>query len=81
MDVQAFSLKNGPTESGIGQVIGIRDRILKIIPEAVGGEVLPFNLIETLPSYWVFILAFFLPVLVLLYKKRDLALNFIAKII
>ncbi len=75
MNIEAFSIKEGPTESGIEQVIK------KIIPEALGGEVLPFNLIEALPKYWLLLLILALPAFILLYRKRDLALNLVSRII
>lgn len=75
MIVEAFSIKEGPTESGNDVLFK------KIIPEAVGGELLPFNLIEAFPKHWVLILAILLPVFVILYKKRDLALNLVSRII
>ena len=74
MDVQAFSIKEGPTESGDTAQI-------KPIIEAVGGELLPFNLLEILPKYWILLLALLLPAFIILYKKRDLALNLISRII
>jgi hypothetical protein len=74
MNVEAFSIKEGPTESG-------EPATFKPIIEAVGGEILPFNLLEVFPKYWILIFALLLPVFVVLYKKRDLALNFISRII
>jgi hypothetical protein len=78
MDVEAFSIKEGPTESGFSSTNQV---IKKIIPEAVGGEILPLNLIEALPKYWLLILVLLLPAAVLIYRKRDLALNLISRII
>jgi hypothetical protein len=80
MKVEAFSIKEGPTESGVGEAFR-RVRFLLVEPEAVGGEILPFNLLEILPKYWILILALLLPAFVLLYRKRDLALNLISRII
>jgi len=75
MDVEAFSIKKGPTESGTGNTVK------KIIPEAIGGELLPLNLLEAFPKYWILMLALLLPALIILYKKRDLAINLISRII
>jgi len=75
MDVEAFSIKEGPTESGEPAPP------IKPIIEAVGGELLPFNLLEILPKYWILLLALLLPACIILYKKRDLALNLISRII
>ena len=75
MDVEAFSIKEGTTESGDPAPP------MKPIIDAVGGELLPFNLLEVLPKYWIFLLALLLPAFIIIYKKRDLALNFISRII
>lgn len=74
MNVQALSIKEGPTESG---EIAPGRPIIKV----AGGELLPFNLLDTLPKYWILILALLLPALIILYKKRDLALHLISRII
>jgi hypothetical protein len=78
VNVEAFSIKEGPTESG---VFPVKKRALKLIPEAIGGEILPFNLLEALPKYWILLFALLLPAFIILYKKRDLALNLISRII
>lgn len=75
MNVQAFSIKEGPTESGDPSAP------VKPIIEAVGGELIPLNLIETFPKYWILILALLLPAFVILYKKRATALNLISRFI
>ena len=75
MDVEAFSIKEGPTESGTGNTIK------KIITDAVGGEVIPFNLLESVPKLWIMLLALLLPAFIVLYKKRDTALDLISKVI
>ena len=75
MNVQAFSIKEGPTESGEPAAP------VKLIVKAVGGELLPFNLIETLPKGWIIIMLLILPACVILYKKRDTALNLISRFI
>jgi hypothetical protein len=75
MNVEAFSIKEGPTESGDPAPP------IKPIIDAVGGEILPFNLLEALPKYWILILALLLPAFNILYKKRNLALNVISRII
>jgi hypothetical protein len=75
MDVQAFSIKEGPTESGDPSPP------MKPIIDAVGGELLPFELLEVLPKYWIIILALLLPAFIILFKKRDTALNLISRII
>jgi hypothetical protein len=77
MDVEVFSMKEGPTESGFTPTNGVKI----VVKKAVGGELLPFNLLETLPKYWILMLALLLPALIILYKKRDLALNLISRII
>jgi hypothetical protein len=75
MEVEAFSIKEGPTESGIEEIMK------KIIPESVGGELIPINLLEAFPKHWILIFALILPAFIVLYKKRDLALNLISRII
>ena len=52
---------------------------MKLLIDAVGGEILPFNLLEALPKYWILMLA--LRARIILYKNRDTALNMISKII
>jgi hypothetical protein len=66
--VDAFNIKEGPTESGVD--VG-----------AVGGELLPFNLIESLPLHVIILMILMTPAFLLLYKKRDYALNLIARIL
>lgn len=75
MDVEAFSFKEGPTESGSDP------NFIKRIPEAIGGEILPFNLLEAFPKYWLLLLVLLIPVFVVIYKKRNLALNLLSRII
>jgi hypothetical protein len=79
MDVDAFSLKKGPTESGTVPTQEIKYLLME--PSPVGGEILPFNLLETLPKYWLFGVALLIPLVLLLYKKRDLALNLLSHVI
>jgi hypothetical protein len=74
MEVEAFSIKEGPTESG-GSMQA------KPIIDAVGGELIPLNILEVLPKYWILILAVLLPAFIIFYKKRDLALNLVSRII
>ena len=75
MDVEAFSIKEGPTESGTGNTIK------KIITDAVVGEILPFNLLEAFPKLWIILLTILLPAFIILYKKRDIGFNLISRII
>lgn len=79
MDVDAFSLKKGPTESGAVPTQKIK--YLLVEPSPVGGEVLPFNLLETLPKYWLVGLAILIPVLLLIYRKREPVLSLLSRII
>jgi len=72
--VEAFNLKGGPTESG-----GTSTNNL-LPSEPVGGEIIPFNLFKALPIQLLLILVIMIPVIVLVYKKRDLALNIISKV-
>jgi hypothetical protein len=72
--VDAFSLKKGPTESG-----GTSNFISEV-PEAVGGELLPFNLLGSIPAHVFVFLLFMIPVFLLLYWKRDYALNLVARL-
>ena len=74
MDVQAFSIKEGPTESGALPVI---KKIM--FAEPIGGELLPFNLLETFPRSWILFFVMFLPLFLLIYKKRDLARMHLSK--
>ena len=74
MNVQAFSIKEGPTESG--EIAPGKPLI-----DVVGGNILPFNLFDALPKYWIIMLVLLLPVFIILYKKRDLALHLISKVI
>jgi hypothetical protein len=48
--------------------------------DAVGGELLPFNLIESLSIQVILIMILLIPAFLLLYKKRDYAVNLIARI-
>ena len=68
MDVQAFSIKEGPSESG---VIPVMKKIMFVEP--IGGEILPFKLLETFPRSWILIFVMFLPLFLVIYKKRDLS--------
>jgi len=68
--VEAFDIKGGPTESGA----------VAKKPLPVGGEILPFNLFEALPIHLILLLIMMIPVIILVYKKRDLALNIISKV-
>ena len=74
MNVQAFSIKEGPTESG-------EIAPGKPIIDVVGGNLIPFNLLDAIPKYWIIMLALLLPAMIILYKKRDLALHLISKVI
>ncbi|MBD3206948.1 hypothetical protein GF319_11490 [Candidatus Bathyarchaeota archaeon] len=74
IQVEAFNLKNGPTESGTVPNGIPMDRI----PEAVGGELLPFDVLKAIPPHVLLLLIFAIPAVVLLYKKRDYALNLLA---
>jgi hypothetical protein len=74
--VDAFKLKKGPTESGVPS-----NHVFNGIPsDAVGGELLPFNLIESLSIQVILIMILLIPAFLLLYKKRDYAVNLIARI-
>jgi hypothetical protein len=72
--VDAFSLKKGPTESG-----GTSNFISEV-PEAVGGELLPFDILGSLPAHIIVFLLLMIPVSLLLYRKRDYALNLVARL-
>ena len=70
--VEAFNLKGGPTESGgTGPTV---------VTDAVGGELLPFDIIRALPSHMIMILVLMVPLLILLYKKRDYAMNLLVRL-
>ena len=57
--IEAFRIKPGPTESGE-------------IPEPIGGELLPTDILPTfLSQYWLLIVLFLIPLGLLFYKKRD----------
>jgi hypothetical protein len=70
--VEAFNLKGGPTESG--------EIPPSVVTDAVGGELLPFDIIKALPAHMIMILVLMVPLLILLYKKRDYAVNLIARL-
>jgi hypothetical protein len=72
--VDAFNLTKGPTESGAPS------HIVPEVPEAVGGELLPFNLLGSLPAHVFVFLLLMIPVFLLLYWKRDYALNLVARL-
>ncbi|MFP3952126.1 MAG: hypothetical protein ACLFVP_08335 [Candidatus Bathyarchaeia archaeon] len=69
--VDAFNIKAGPTESGVNNYVA---------PTPVGGEILPFNLFESTPIQLAVLLILMIPVAILVYKKRDLALNLVSRL-
>gem|GEM_PF-2506294 len=66
--VNAITLKPGPTESGIAE------------PQPVGGELLP-SAISALSQYWILIILLLLPLLILFYKKRNILLPWITRLL
>jgi len=68
--VDAFNIKAGPTESGVLPNEGM----------PVGGEILPFNLFEFHPIQIILFLIIMIPMIILVYKKRDLALNVLSRV-
>jgi hypothetical protein len=69
--VHAFNFKGGPTESGTTQPVF----------QPVGGEILPFNLLSVLPKYWIMLALLLIPPAFVLYKRRDLAMNLINRLL
>ena len=66
--VDAIILKPGPTESGAAG------------PQPVGGELLP-SAVSTLTQYWILIIIILLPLLILFYKKRNVLLPWITRLL
>jgi hypothetical protein len=67
--VDAFSLKKGPTESG------------EEVALEVGGEILPFKMLNLLPKYWILFALLLIPLTVIIYKKRSVVMNILNRII
>ncbi len=78
MKVSAFSIKEGPTESGIPVP---PPNNLHVTPSPVGGELFPFNLVQIIPKQWIIILILLLPAALVLYKKREVAMDLITRIL
>jgi hypothetical protein len=73
--VDAFSFKEGPTESGGPS------NLVPISPEPVGGEIIPFDLLAALPRHWIILVMILLPLAVILYKKRDVTIPLITRLL
>ena len=69
---QALTIKSGPTESGT---------IMENTP--VAGEIIPIDKISVfLSSSWILILLILmLPVVFILYRKRDMTLKFLSPLV
>ncbi|MEM2872766.1 MAG: hypothetical protein QXD82_01200 [Nitrososphaerales archaeon] len=65
--VGALNLKPGPTESG-GP------------PQPVGGELLP-SAVSALSQYWILIILLLLPLFILFYKKRNILLPWVMRLL
>jgi hypothetical protein len=72
LNVEGLSIKAGPTESGFVDP--------KVVPDAVGGELLSFSVLEALPAHLILFLLLMIPAFLLLYKKKDYAINLIARL-
>ena len=68
--VDGLGIKSGPTESGIGP---------RRTPGPVGGEIIPFDLLASLSKYWILLLILLLPLVLLMYKRREIALNLLSR--
>jgi len=73
--VEALTLKPGPTQSG---VVGQPPP-----PQPVGGEMLPVDKLSVfLSNYWILVvLVLLLPVALVLYKKREMALKLLTPLL
>ena len=78
MNASAFSIKKGPTESGIPVP---PPNNLHVTPSPVGGELVPLNLVQIIPKQWIIILILLLPAALVLYKKREAAMELITHIL
>ena len=78
MNISAFSIKEGPTESGIPIP---PPNNLHVTPSPVGGEIVPLNLIQIIPKHWIIMLILLLPAALVLYKKREVAIELITRIL
>ena len=68
--VDGLGIKSGPTESGYGARRPL---------EPVGGEIIPFDLLASLSKYWILLLILLLPLVLLMYKRREIALNLLSR--
>jgi hypothetical protein len=75
--VDAFNVKKGPTESG---TVPVTPLPVERIPDAVGGELIPFDLVSSLPLHILLLFVLMVPAFLLLYRKRDYVLNLVARL-
>jgi hypothetical protein len=75
---EALSLKSGPTQSG-----EYTPPVTPVQPQPVGGVMLPVDKLSVfLSNYWMLvILVLLLPLAVLFYKKREMALRLLTPIL
>jgi hypothetical protein len=73
---EALTIKSGPAESG--EVVTTTSRP----PTPVGGEMLPVDKVSVfLSQYWLLIIVLLIPLVLLFYLKRHVALKLLAPII
>jgi hypothetical protein len=72
--VEALTVKPGPTQSG---------GVAQPAPQPVGGEMLPVDKLSVfLSNYWTLVvLVLLLPVALVLYKKREMALKLLTPLL
>jgi hypothetical protein len=68
--VDALRIKEGPTESGV---------LSQRVPETVGGELIPFDLLASIPKHWLILVVLLLPLAIILYKKRNVTVPLITR--
>jgi len=69
--VDGLSIKSGPTESGFARPP----------PRPVGGEIIPFDLLASLSKYWILLVILLFPLVLLMYKRREIALKLLSRAI